>query len=208
MRRNHHPAYYSLADQLDQEELRARRNVNPYLHNYITEETNFFKRLIRSEALPFVVSLVACISVCILWYLYLNQNPSKESVVSASTIIETRNPSTKAESRDIEHDVTLMKDVLRSLVTTVDRLSQQNQPTHEAVTSDDTEYKSAPFKITAEKANLREYPSRESLSVSAVPKDTILMGVGFSNGWIKTFAPNGKEVWVHSSITSKIESGK
>ena len=205
MRRNHHPGYYALADQIDAEELRAR-GFTTARPNTFSDEFSVFKRLIHSQLLPFVISLLACISVVILWYLYLSHFPSPQPQNVQPIVTEVPAKGLKSEPRDIEHDVTVMKDVLRSLVTTVDRLSQQNQPAQDIQSVQKSEFQSAPFKITTAKANLREYPSKDSVSILTVPKDTILMGFGFSNGWIKTFTPNGKEAWIHASVTEKVES--
>lgn len=102
----------------------------------------------------------------------------------------------------LAHEVSLIKNVLRGLVTTVDKLSERRDlPTPLPQTTQQDEL--ASFKISSEKANLRESPSLDAPTIVTLAKDTILLGTDIRDGWIKTFAPNGKEAWVHGSLVTK-----
>lgn len=102
----------------------------------------------------------------------------------------------------LKQNVNLSNEVLNELVSTVDK-SIKNPRFMQ--TSQDN-YSGEPFKVTAQAANLREQPSLNSNIVATIQKDVNLIGIQSSNSWVKTYAPNGKEAWVHESLISKIKS--
>ena len=102
---------------------------------------------------------------------------------------------TESKIEFLKQTSNLTSNVLNELVSTVDQFLKNSKSSHII--------KNEPFKVKAKIANLREFPSLNSNIIATVQKDIDLFGSEINNGWIKTFAPNGKEAWIHESLISK-----
>jgi len=195
-----HPSYQVLSDLFDHDTPTSRR-VKEHLGLEEFENDRVTRRPKRIPINYFwYFGLFYIISVSVL-FLVLTRNtaPSSTPAILSPTIID--------EHKNNDAEISLIKEVLENLTLTVDGLSKQQNPKKEQEISPDT-FKPFLIKVTSPKAHLRELPSKGSTSLAIVQKDTTLIGLGYQEGWIKTYAPSGKEAWVNSTVISKVEAQK
>jgi hypothetical protein len=194
MKNHYHPSYYRLARDLDNDTIDQKPFIDTFGVYHFKPQRNFRKKL------PFLLGGgLLLIGLGYIFGCLLLPLPKEETSTPVKPLVE------QPETGALLRDVSLIKNVLRGLVTTVDKLSQQNQTPIESPERKLSE-ESPSFKISSDKANLRDFPSIDAPTIVTLAKDTILLGIDFRDGWIKTFAPNGKEAWVHGSLVTKVKA--
>ena len=200
MKKNYHPDYEILAkifDELEVKRVEKKPFQNRQISNFEDNQESYF-----SVIWIFLILLIISISI---WFFFYNESPKPISLPSSVEVPKINQSQDVTPKRDLEHEVTLIKEVLSKLIVTVETLSQGSQFADKKSIEPKKDFKPIPFKITSPFAHLRQSPTRDSVSLATVQKDTVLIGVGISGDWVKTFAPSGKEAWVHTSVTSNLE---
>jgi hypothetical protein len=191
-----HPDYEMLEDIFDYR-AGAREAKEKYLLDDIRNKVDLLrakpKWILPKYLWHFVAFYIVSISSL---YLLLDKSPNPKAVPVIPFPIPTEEQKIQEESQDIEGEITLIKEVLTNLTLTVEGLSKQKEAKKEEETIIE-EFKPSLIKVTSPKAHLRELPTVDSNPLAVVLKDTTLMGVGYQDDWIKTYAPSGKEAWVH-----------
>lgn len=201
MKRNYHRDYEILAS-IFEEHIHGDKEKRRPFQKPANEHD---EREESSNSLIWII-LGILIFALVTWF-YFSQTTSKtvDSSPSAAVLDKIDRPGEELK-RDLAKEIDLIKGVLNDLVQSVETLSQKSQPVLEKEIEIKKFDQVFPVKVVTQFANLRQNPKKDSVSISTVQKDTLLVALGESGEWILTFAPTGKEAWVHSSIVTKVGS--
>ena len=201
-----HPGYEIMADLLEDENFKSGVAQNRYSLKNFQDEGRSLRPRYKKERPKYLWHFIAFYMTSIFGLCFLPY-PRTAATPLPSFLNSKEERIIAPEKNDIENEISLIKEVLTNLTLTVERLSKQKE--NKGVESIKVEeFKPSLITVTSPKANLRETPSKDAKTLAVVQKDATLMGVGYQDGWIKTYAPSGKEAWVNSSLISRLEEEK
>ena len=206
-----HAGYDALADLLADENIQSRIAKQKYTLREFNNEVDRLELKPKEERLKYFPKdrpkypwhFVAIYIVSIAG-LYFFMAPRPAPIALPSFLNPEVEKEVVPEGQNVDHEITLIKEVLTDLTLTVEKLSKQKDA-KAVVEVKEEEFKPSLITVISPKANLRESPSKDAKTLAVVERDTTLMGVGYQDGWIKTYAPSGKEAWVSSSLISRLE---